>query len=82
MISGDLLKHSKPDPEIYNLVTKKMGLDKKELMIIEDSVNGIRAGKASGIFTVGFKGSRIIQDTSMADREVYSFREIKDILEQ
>ena len=51
-------------------------------MIIEDSVNGIRAGKASGIFTVGFKGSRIIQDTSMADREVYSFREIKDILEQ
>ena len=82
VISGDSLKHSKPDPEIYNLVTEEMGLNKKELMIIEDSVNGIRAGKASGIFTVGFKGSRIIQDTSMADREVYSFREIKDILEQ
>ena len=77
VISGDGLPRSKPDPLIYNLAAEKMKLDKKDLMIIEDSYNGIMAGKASGIFTVGLKASRVIQDTSMADKEVYSFQEIE-----
>ncbi len=82
VFSGDELEHSKPDPEIYDLTAKKMDLDKKELMIIEDSVNGIKAAKASGIFCIGFKGSKIFQDTSLADKEVKSFKEIINILEQ
>ncbi len=77
VISGDGLPRSKPDPLIYDLAAEKMELDKKDLMIIEDSYNGIRAGKASGIYTVGLKASRVIQDTSMADKEVYSFQEIE-----
>ncbi len=77
VISGHGLPRSKPDPLIYDLAAEKMKLDKKNMMIIEDSYNGIRAGKASGIFTVGFKASRVIQDTSMADKEVYSFQEIE-----
>jgi len=77
VLSGASLHHSKPDPEIYNLAAEKMGLPKKDLLIIEDSINGIRAGKASGIYTIGFKGSVIVQDTSEADKEVNSFKEIE-----
>lgn len=77
VLSGHGLSKGKPDPLIYNMAAEKMGIDKKDLMIIEDSPNGIRAGIASGIYTVGFKGSRVIQDTSTADREVFSFNEIE-----
>ena len=77
VLSGQGLSKGKPDPLIYNMAAEKMGIDKKDLMIIEDSPNGIRAGIASGIYTVGFKGSRVIQDTSMADKEVDSFNEIE-----
>ncbi|MBQ9424788.1 MAG: HAD family phosphatase [Erysipelotrichaceae bacterium] len=77
VLSGHGLSKGKPDPLIYNMAAEKMGIDKKDLMIIEDSPNGIRAGIASGIYTVGFKGSRVIQDTSMADKEVDSFNEIE-----
>lgn len=77
VISGHGLPRSKPDPLIYDLAAEKMKLDKKDLMIIEDSYNGIRAGKASRIYTVGLKASRVIQDTSMADKKVYSFQEIE-----
>lgn len=77
VLSGHGLKKGKPDPLIYNMAAEKMDIDKKELMIIEDSLNGIKAGIASGIYTVGFKGSRVVQDTSAADKEVYSFKEIK-----
>ncbi len=77
VLSGHGLSKGKPDPLIYNMATEKMGIDKKDLLIIEDSPNGIKAGIASGIYTIGFKGSRVIQDTSMADKEVDSFNEIE-----
>ena len=77
VLSGHGLAKGKPDPLIYNMAAEKMGIEKKDLMIIEDSPNGIKAGIASGIYTVGFKGSRVIQDTSMADKEVNSFNEIE-----
>ncbi|MCR4856202.1 MAG: HAD family phosphatase [Erysipelotrichaceae bacterium] len=77
VLSGHDLPRSKPDPLIYNMAAEKMGIDKKDLMIIEDSCNGIRAGVAAGIYTIGFKGSRVRQDTSMADKEVFSFSEIE-----
>lgn len=53
-----------------------MGLNKEDVMIIEDSVNGIKAGIASGMYTIGFKGSKIIRDTSQANIEVHAFSEI------
>ncbi len=77
VLSGHGLSKGKPDPLIYNMAAEKMEIDKKDLMIIEDSPNGIRAGIASGIYTVGFKGSRVIQDTSMANKEVDFFNEIE-----
>ncbi len=77
VLSGHCLNKGKPDPLIYNMAAEKMNIEKSDLMIIEDSPNGIKAGINSGIYTVGFKGSRVIQDTSLADEEVYSFKEIK-----
>lgn len=76
IISGESIKNGKPSPDIFLYTLENMELEKKDVIIIEDSVNGIQAGIASGIFTIGFKGSKIIQDTSKADQEVNSFHEI------
>lgn len=76
VISGVDLPVSKPDPLIYNLAAEKMGIDKKDLIIVEDAYNGILAGKRSGIFTYGLKASIVKQNTSLADKEVYSYQEI------
>ena len=77
IITGEDFERSKPDPEIYNVAAKKLGIDKKGLIIIEDSVAGITAGNAAGIYTIGLKSSKIVQDTSLAKKEVYSFDEIE-----
>ena len=76
VLSGNAFEHSKPDPEIYNIAAEKMGIAKAELLVIEDSVNGIKAAKAAGIYTIGLKKSIVKQDTSEADCEVFSFDEI------
>mgnify|MGYP000024889143 CR=1 FL=1 len=76
IVSGNCVEHGKPEPDIFLYALNKMGLNKEDVMIIEDSVNGIKAGVASGMYTIGFKGSKIIQDTSQADIEVHAFSEI------
>lgn len=38
----------KPDPEIYLLVAKALGVAPGECMVVEDSVAGVRAGLAAG----------------------------------
>ena len=77
ILSGDDFKCGKPSPDIYLEAIYKMGIDKDELVVIEDSINGIKASKSAGLYTIGFKGSVINQDTSLADCEVNDFSEIE-----
>ncbi|MBR4462540.1 MAG: HAD family phosphatase [Erysipelotrichaceae bacterium] len=77
IVSGDDISRSKPDPEIYEVAVKKLGLPKEEIIAIEDAYYGIRSAKAAGLYTIGFKGSVLEQDTSEADEEVYRFQDIR-----
>ena len=49
IISGDAVKISKPDPEIYLLACREMELIPGETFAIEDSRNGIRSAHAAGM---------------------------------
>lgn len=74
------ITHPKPHPETFILAAEKlaeMGISENEILILEDSFNGIQAGKASGIFVVGFKGSEVVQNTSHADIECNSYEEVE-----
>lgn len=76
IVSGEMVTHSKPHPEIFLKAAELLNVTIDECLVIEDSVNGICAGKAAGMKVIGYKGSKIIQDTSNADKEVYSFKEL------
>lgn len=41
------VENPKPDPEIYLLVAKALGIPPQECMIVEDSVTGVKAGLAA-----------------------------------
>ena len=42
------VENPKPDPEIYLLAAKALGISPSECMVVEDSVAGVRAGLAAG----------------------------------
>jgi HAD superfamily hydrolase (TIGR01509 family) len=52
VLAGDMVKVKKPDPEIYNMALEKTGLEPNEVVVIEDSRNGVLAGKAAGLYIV------------------------------
>lgn len=52
LICGDMVEHSKPEPDIYTLAAKTFGVSPSRCLVLEDSYNGIRAGHAAGCFTI------------------------------
>ena len=49
IIGGNMVEHSKPNPEIYSRACELMGQAPKDCIAIEDSPNGIRAASAAGM---------------------------------
>lgn len=48
VIDGDMVKHSKPDPEGYLRAARSIGMDPERCIVFEDSLQGLAAGRASG----------------------------------
>lgn len=81
-IFGNQVRNSKPDPEIFLLAAKKLGVSPKECIVIEDSFNGIKAGKAAGMKVIAYKAEHnSFFDFSSADYVVEDLREILGILD-
>lgn len=49
IVCGDMVTKSKPDPEIFLLACKELGVEPGMAYAIEDSYNGIRSAHAAGM---------------------------------
>ncbi len=49
LVTGDMVTHSKPEPEIFLLACEKLGVEPCEAYAIEDSPNGIRSAYSAGM---------------------------------
>jgi len=52
VLAGDVVSKKKPDPEIYDLAKRRLGLDARECVVIEDNRNGLRAATGAGMHCV------------------------------
>ena len=81
-VTGDQVKRSKPDPEIFLLACDALGVRPEEGVGLEDSFNGIRSCKASGLYTIMVPD--IIQPDdemkSLADIILPSLKDVQDFL--
>lgn len=47
--SAEFLKHGKPHPEVFFKCAENLNISPQNCLVIEDSVNGVKAGKAAGM---------------------------------
>lgn len=74
IVSGDDIKNSKPDPEIFVTTARRIGVNCEECIVIEDSTNGVMAAKAAGMRIIGYINKNSgNQDLSKADIIIDSF---------
>ncbi len=55
IVSGDDVAHSKPDPEIFLLAARHLGVSATGCVVIEDSPNGVMAGRRAGMWVIGVR---------------------------
>lgn len=48
IVGGESVSHGKPDPEGYLLAARNLSLAPEQCIVVEDSVQGMRAGRAAG----------------------------------
>ncbi len=52
IVSSDEVPHGKPAPDVYLVAAAQLGVEPGRCLVVEDSVNGVRAGRAAGMFVV------------------------------
>ena len=53
VVTGDMVSHSKPDPEPYLLGAKAIGVAPESCYVYEDSISGIESGIRAGATVIG-----------------------------
>ena len=77
IMSGDDVKYSKPNPEIFLKVAQWYGLPATQFTVIEDSTNGVKAAKSANMRCIGFDNPLSGgQDLSQADLLIHSMQEL------
>jgi HAD superfamily hydrolase (TIGR01509 family) len=52
IVSSDEVSHGKPAPDVYLEAARRLGLAPDRCLVIEDSLNGVLAGRAAGMTVV------------------------------
>jgi HAD superfamily hydrolase (TIGR01509 family) len=75
--TADDVENTKPDPALFTLTAEKMGILPDEVIVLEDSPNGILGAKRAGMFVVAVPNPLTQQlDLSHADLVLNSLEEL------
>lgn len=64
VVCGSDVPRSKPDPAIFLEAARRLDLNPKDCLVLEDSFNGVRAGAAAGAVTI------MVPDLAQPDEEI------------
>lgn len=84
IISGDMVKRGKPEPDIYLMACEKFNRKPSECIAIEDSINGVTAALNAGMNTIMVPD--IVQPTEELMKRVFrkcdSLLEVKEFIQE
>ena len=75
IIAGTEVQNGKPEPDVFLLCAEKMGVKPEDCFVFEDSENGIKAGVAAGMKTIGIPD---VVNFSAATKQIL-FKELENL---
>jgi len=79
IVCGDMVKKSKPEPDIFLLACDKLGVKPADSFAIEDSYNGIRSAYAGGLRPI-MVPDLLLPDNEMTDKTEIVLDSLFDVL--
>ena len=75
-VTGADVTRGKPDPQVFQLAAKKLGVVPQQCIVVEDAPAGVAAAKAAGMACVALVGTATREQLAQADLIVESLREL------
>lgn len=85
LVTGSDVTRQKPFPDIFLKGAGLLGLPAEQCVVVEDSINGIKAAKAAGALSIGVTTSftkEELEEKSKPDYIINSIKELPDILKK
>lgn len=85
LVTGSDVTRQKPFPDIFLKGAGLLGLPAGQCVVVEDSINGIKAAKAAGALSIGVTTSftkEELEEKSKPDYIINSIKELPDILKK
>jgi len=70
---GNSTDKSKPDPEVFFIASKGIGLNPAECVVIEDSLKGIQAANSGGFMSIG------VGEPDILSMSIHTFKTLKNV---
>ena len=84
LIDGYRVKEAKPNPEVFQKGAQALGIHPSKCVVFEDSLSGVKSGKAAGCKVVGLCTTHTSEELSEADFSIDTFENLepKDVLKR
>lgn len=79
IIMAGMTANSKPHPEPYLEMMRRLEVSPTQTAIVEDSITGIQSARASGAWTIALTGSVSVEDLPATHRVIHSLQELSPV---
>lgn len=76
VVNSAHIKKGKPDPEIFLRTAEQLHVTAAECLVFEDSVVGIRSGKAAGMKVIAIATTQTKDELAIADSIIDDYRDL------
>lgn len=74
ILTSEDFAESKPSPDCYLRGAARFGVEPSECVVLEDSFNGLKSGRAAGMFVVGLATTNKKEDiSSLSDAQISDY---------
>ncbi|MFL0252780.1 beta-phosphoglucomutase [Clostridium neuense] len=75
IIDGNKVTHAKPNPEVFVLGAREIGVPEQSCVVFEDAVSGIEAAINAGMYSIGIGSKKVLNKAnividSLADMKI------------
>jgi len=77
VVSSQEAGKSKPEPDVFLLAAKRLGVEPRNCLVVEDSANGIKAAHSANMICVAYQGEGVDPQTqNAADAIISSYHQL------
>ena len=83
IVDGNNVTKAKPDPEVFLLAAKQLGVDASDCVVFEDAVAGVEAANAANMMSIGIGEKDVLSKAQFIFKDFteISTNFIKDLIE-